>query len=257
MPELRSGIAKSYGNAFILEEDSLRRIQAVLEKSAMELQDQAEVFFRIEREDDRFYETKNIDDVLSDPNIKNRRIGVVYIILTKSKPIADPFRYEIIVQIKFTSEEKYRRRSNRRNEVELEITHENRNWALLLADELDPQIQRTLKAKGFPKWMFLGLFIPAAFVLMRINQKVSAHAAKRAAVIFVLTLGVLFSGSMMMFLNGPPRWYLETVGPESVFLWGDEAHAYAARQRIRQNMFWGVVVAFVVSFAAGGLWLLF
>src|SRR5437868_2512427 len=97
MPELRSGIAKYYGKAFVLEEDSLRRIQAVLEKAAKELPEETEILFRVEREDDRFYETANLDDVFSDPNIRGRRIGVIYIVLSKSKPIKDPFqRFEVI-----------------------------------------------------------------------------------------------------------------------------------------------------------------
>ena len=41
------------------------------------------------------------------------------------------------------------------------------------------------------------------------------------------------------------RWF----GPESTFLWGDEAQAYASREQTRRNVLWGVIIAFLVSVA--------
>ncbi|MBM0743162.1 hypothetical protein JOY44_16355 [Phormidium sp. CLA17] len=76
---LTSGVSKTYRKPFVLDENTLRRIYALLEKAAIELASPPSVVFHIEREDDRYYETISIDEVLSDPNVPNRRINVTSI----------------------------------------------------------------------------------------------------------------------------------------------------------------------------------
>lgn len=260
MTILKSGITKHYDNYFILEEDSLRRFQAILEKAAKELPSPPEVVFRVEREDDRFYETLNIEDVLTDPNINGRRVGVVYIELrpreVKQEQLFDYPRN--IVTLKFASDERFARSGNR-NEVQLEISHDNRNWALLLADEIEPQIQRTFKAKGFPKLLIPILVAPLMVVILHIWRRKfnpdSTISTSRSVLVFAYTFVMLIMFDLMS-KSIRFRWYYHFIGPESVFMWGEEANAYRTRQKIRQNILWGIIVAFLVSFTSGGLWLL-
>jgi hypothetical protein len=255
MPILESGISKEYYKHFILEEDSLRRTQAIIGKAGKELSDSLVVVFRVEREDDRFYETLSIEDVLADPNIKGRRVEVVYVQL---RPTDEKSEYEIskrrsIVNLKFSSREVG---------VMLEISHDNRNWALLLADEIEPQIQRTFKAQGFSRWLFWPFLIPVGLLTFKILQKISPteplrnHLAIVLATIIAIAIVAPMFIAILTFPTGR-RQISILGGPESVFLWGDEVHAYNQLQKTRQNFVWGVLVAFLVSFVAGGIWLLF
>jgi hypothetical protein len=256
MAILESGIIKSYNKFFILEEDSLRRIQAILEKAAKILPDSPEIVFRVEREDNRFYETLNLGDVLGDPNVSGRRVVAVSLQLPQTKEQQKGFIEDRqIVNIGFTSEKK--RGFFRNNEIYLKISHDDRTWALLLADELEPQIQRTFKAKGIPTWIFLLFLIPVAMVVLRLYQKVSPELAKNVTISIGAILFLIFFFEFFKWAEGPPRWYSRLIGPESVFLWGDEVYAYNARQKAQQNFFWGVLVAFIVSFAAGGFWFIY
>jgi len=259
MAILKSGITKSYDQHFILEEDSLRRMQAILDKAAKELPSPPEVVFRVEREDDRFYETLNIDDVLTDPNVERRRVNSVYIELRPSEANLNGalHKREAIVSLEFSAE----KRLFKETSIRLEISHDNRNWALLLADELEPQIQRTFKSKGIPLLAFLVFVIPLTMIFMKIYRKnfpdaTNIEVINKLGWILLLTFMPLLILRFFIWIGERPRWYSRLVGPESVFLWGDEAHAYNIRNKIRQNIFWGVIVAFIVSFAAGGVWLL-
>lgn len=262
MAILKSGLTKYYGRHFVLDEDSLRRMQAILDKAAKELPSSPEVVFRVEREDDRFYETLSIEDVLADPNVERRRIKTVYIELRPDEANLEDVlhRRKAIVSLEFAAEEGFS--ALKEHHVRIEISHDNRNWALLLADELEPQIQRTFKSKGIPLLVFVVFLIPLAMVFLKIYRKSFPDAANievikimgQALFMIFLVLGML---SFFIYTIGRPKWYSRMLGPESVFLWGDEAHAYNTRYKTRQNIFWGVIVAFVVSFAAGGVWLLF
>ena len=57
---LKSGVIRSYRSAFFVDEDSLRRFQAILTKAGTGLSFPTMVVFHVEREDDRFYETENV-----------------------------------------------------------------------------------------------------------------------------------------------------------------------------------------------------
>jgi hypothetical protein len=257
---LRSGIAKYYRRHFILEEDTLRRVQAILEKAGKELAEPLAVVFRVEREDDRFYETLNIDDVFADPNVPEKRVSVVYVELQRRnvQPVMPFKEHEVVARIRFAAEEKRYFKFKDRNEVTLEISHENRNWALLLADELEPQIIRTFKSKGIPKWVFLLFLIPFGILAYKYNQKLQPELARRILSTILLILVVL--GFMVLTVekvSSPPPWYSRLVGPESVFLWGSEVHAFNERSKLRQNVLWGIMIAFLVSFATSALLLLF
>lgn len=83
--KLSSGISKELKKQFVLDEDALIRIQGVLDKAAKSLQSDVQVVFRVEREDDRFYETANLEDVLSDPNIFGKKVTLIGIEIRENK----------------------------------------------------------------------------------------------------------------------------------------------------------------------------
>lgn len=81
---LNSGINKSIRKPFVVDENALRRIIGVIEKHAKDLDLQTEIIYRVEREDDRFYETNDLSEVVSDPNVDGKRITNLSVRLVKS-----------------------------------------------------------------------------------------------------------------------------------------------------------------------------
>lgn len=197
MTELRSGVSKDFEQPFVVDEDSLRRIEGVLRKGEAQVPE-SRVEFLVYREDSRFFETLSLDDVLADPNIPRKRVSRLRIALMSKEEVQDPTRVNrrTYVSVDYNKNLNYKYIGSR---VSFDVSHHDRTWALLIADELEPQIRRTLRKK------------------------------KR----------------------------LKLLEDISAFLWGEETRLYDGRQRVRQNLFWSVGIAFVVSLSAGGFLLAF
>ena len=102
MATLQSGINKTYKERFVVDEYSLRRIEAIMIRHKKDYAEPTNLIYKINREDDRFYETDNLDDVLSDPNVANSKVSILYIQLRKeAKEGGSKSDDDIICQIKF------------------------------------------------------------------------------------------------------------------------------------------------------------
>lgn len=55
---------------------------------------------------------------------------------------------------------------------------------------------------------------------------------------------------MLAYMREEFAWINKWLGPETVFLWGEEEKKFPEREQTRRNLFWGVVVAFIVSLIA-------
>ena len=255
---LESGIRKRHNHAFVLDEDSLRRIEGLLEKHSHDYGNPLELVYRVEREDDRFYETHSLDHVLSDPNALTKRIDSLHIELrAKALPTDELPEVPPILQIKF---EKHDRPAFLRFSVSMRISSPNRTWALLVADDIEPQIQRTFRAKQVPRWTLALLLVPLAPLIYRMSKFLEPDKFTPGKGI-LMTSVLLVTLAMMSFVViagpfGSPRWFRRVFGPESTFLWGGELENHGDREQTRRNLFWVVLVGFLVSLAASlaSLW---
>ena len=263
--KLTSGISKRYYKAFILEEDSLRRIHGLLEKAAKELPDPSTVVFHVEREDDRYYQTTNIDDVTADPNIMGKRTMLTSIELRsthQTQAQLSPGEPEWIVMVVFSLEERSGSMFSRGDRVIMRISSENKNWALLLSDELEPQIQRTFKVKQTPRWLlwlfalpFIVMAIKLSYLSLPLLQTTTEASLLMGFIGIVsgISAGVI-TGSVFALIylriGGMHKRFVRVFGPESAFLWGEEIESYQDREKLRQNILWGIIVAFVISLAS-------
>lgn len=254
---LTSGISKRYRKPFLLDEDSLRRFQASIEKAAKELEVPTTLIFHVERDDDRYYETTNVDEVLSDPNVRDKKISFLGLGLRYTdEPKDTPWRPRWIVQVNFLKG----RQSALRNLdlVEIKIGTENKSWALLLADELQSQVERTFKVKGTPRWLLVLCIIPLLVMGGRLNipfSKIfSNNSSSDASYFAVFAIGFLVGVIIPLYINRFDddwgKWFIRFFGPETVFAWGDEAGSYLEREQIRHNILWGVIVALLISIIA-------
>ena len=255
---LSSGISKKFKNRFLLEEDDLRRIEGVLVKAQSNYEEPLLLAYHVEREDDRFFQTHEIDEVLADPNVKQRRITVIGIVLESlSQSFPSGARAERVVSIWFNADEHDGYFSP---PVEIRISSPNKTWALLLADELEPQIIRTFKVKSLPVWTLL---LPAVLLAYGIYKSTITLGVPPAKSLILSILGTVFIASLISvftFLsraNAVTPWLYKSFSGSSHFLWGDEPFSYAKREKLRSNLFWSIFIGFFVSLLAGiaTLWL--
>ncbi len=250
--KLQSGLKKRYRKCFILDEDGLRRIEGVLREAQSKLDTESKIVFRIERTDDRFYETESIDEVLTDPNVKDRKVSLLNISLRiQSDHTNSDSDFKSIVAIEFEDDNSpYFFRCD----IFFKIVSEDKTWALLLADELEPQVSRVIKATQTPRWILYLYTIPLGVLALKLSRLFDLSTSLLLLVFFCLISTYLLS--KMLSFTSNPKWFTKYFGPESVFLWGDEVEEYLTRSKTRQNLFWVVIVGFLVSFAASGWWII-
>lgn len=252
--DLLSGIYKQYYESFILDEDGLRRIHGLLEKASRELDTETGIMFHVKREDDRYYETTSVDEVLSDPNVPGKRIQMVSVMLRHTKEFDElrPYFRDVPVEVTFSSGRPRAHRSSHAN-IDLRISTNNKSWALLLADEIEPQIERSFRVKRTPRWLLL-LFVFSVYALIwnPLQQAFfgeSKPPSKQSFLIFGLTSS-LASYFLGLKISNQSKWMIQFFGPEASFFWGEELHRYQNRESVRQNLQWSVLVAFLVSISA-------
>lgn len=139
--------------------------------------------------------------------------------------------------------------------VRLQVTAGDRNWALLLADALEPEVMRTHRAMRTPRWLLWLVLIPLGYLAIRVVVGQEALSDLNPKSVFIamlsgLALAAVFVSSLVHLFFSRPAWILRLFGPESSFLWGDEAHSYPQREQTRKQIQWTVIVGFIVSAAA-------
>jgi hypothetical protein len=252
--DLTSGISKELKRQFIVDENALIRIKSVLDKAAVSLDKPAQVVFYVEREDDRFFETTDLVDVVTDPNMTEKRITLVGIEIREDNPDKNS-RRKWIARVTFLAERRFRTIYRDTDEIHIDISTNDKNWALLLADELEPQIERTVNRSKLSRWPLAGIGIFILYGLIKLaftyNEKLSEVQLKLLTPLSMTIGFIIVMASMLTYVRfltrGKPSFLVKALGPESVFLWGEEEKQYREREQNRKNVFWGVMVAFIVS----------
>lgn len=72
--EERAGNYRDYPNNFYLAETNIRKIHAVMEEYANKLEAGAYVSIYLARENDSFFETKDLEKIFNDENTSSLRI---------------------------------------------------------------------------------------------------------------------------------------------------------------------------------------
>jgi len=190
--------------------------------------------------------------LLSDPNLPDRRVKLLDIELRKTAGHLDPKNEnpDRVVWITFDKDDP----PFQVPEVRVRISSPDKTWALLLADELEPQVSRLFKTKSFPNWIYL-LFAP---VVALIGYRISIWAgySMPRPIAHGILAGVGFTG-LILFLEVHTRIaekkfrLMRILASEPTFLWGEEVSNSVDRETLRKNIFWGVIVGFLVSLVAG------
>lgn len=156
-----AGIFKEHKLNFLLDEGKLRKIVEVMEKYRDKKEDEPRLKFSVFRSDDSWYETSEVDDVLADDNTQGKKIDNLMldlIIARENESIAknsDP-----LCRVRF--------RSRMDIKVDFAINDSDRDWCFLLAEDIETQIQRTLRPRRF-RWLRENPYIDMSVLLLLIS----------------------------------------------------------------------------------------
>lgn len=268
----KAGFWKEYTANFLVDEPRLRKLVQTLESARATLGMGAEVRFRVFRQDQSFFHTATVDEVLADDNIRGKEIIRLVIDLVPTEGESRDTDDGLAI-IDFDSKDKQHR-------VFLGVHAPSRDWTFVLAEDLDAQISRSLAPRRFSflatRWPNLALsllsFSAATYMVARmlfqsspplteaaieamtiedrlkvllIRQSLNASDFTRVSLAMVSTL-ILFAG----IFETRPISRIYALFDRSAFYWGDMIDAYDRSRARAQRWAWGVVVAFIVSVAA-------
>ncbi|HHX8487932.1 TPA: hypothetical protein ACVO3E_004575 [Vibrio diabolicus] len=242
---LSSGIFKRYKKKFLLDEDGLRRIEAVLTSAADKTDKDLHVIYRVEREDHRFYETSDIEVVLNDANIAGKKVNILRV------ELREKINAEMVAGVWFDNETEptfYKR------DVMLKVSSNDRTWALMLADEIEPQVSRLLKIKGKNYLLYVLTLCIFSVLIFKVSEFFSGDSfepIKGFKDSFFFTAMASMAAFLLSKMAVVPKWVNDIYNNSSVFLWGEEEQEYKNRLRIKRNVHWTVFIGSLVSVGAG------
>lgn len=276
----KAGMYREYKQHFILDEAMLRKINDVLRSHASRLKDLTFIRLHVKREDDSFYETTDIAEVLADSNTPSKAIKLLALEVHReadradAKSLPDIDRKKALAIVVFD-------RFGKDDKVSFVVQEKERDWCFLLADELDAQIKRLIQ-KGvlplsFPPYLidpivfftggaiallylaYLGTklsppFSPEQIQAMtqedRVTRILELVSKKQSKSDWIMPITWVVMAVVFVFLGLRPISRLVEKMSRSVFYWGDMAKIHDAYRARMVQIKWGVAVAFVVSLIA-------
>jgi len=245
---LESGIGKIYSRPFVLKKENVLDIATILLKKAGELPGKAQFLVHVTRKDDRFFEASNLDAVFSDPNAPSREIDSItfYLFDLKEDTLQGgdkPRQIAILKYANFGSPS-----------VQIKVAGADISWSLLVGDELNAQIERTLVSRwNTTNILTLVLGILLLFSLLWILYRFSyARIDSPSATSYLMmhifqTVTGLGIGALAIGVINISKLFEWLKSSSGVFLWGDMSEAYSRQQSFGDGLFWTVAVGFVVS----------
>lgn len=240
-----SGILKVFRDPFTLKKEHVERITTAILKAQAKLEDESQFYFHVHREDDRFYEVETLNEIFTDPNAEGSRIDFISWNLLQDINETDgtdkPYR---ILRLRYTM-----------SGIELHIDGKEMDWALVTADQIEAEIERTLY-KRF-NWInftiILGGILVYFFFARLLVALLRADKFKRKETETVVDMNI------MLLIQAPPMlalihavlswdsvWTWLNYSP-SYFLWGDVVADYSRLSDLSSNLLWVVIVGLVVS----------
>lgn len=271
----KAGNYKEYDNNFVLNETHVRKIHQILEKYACKLEEDAYVTVYISRENDSFYETDDIEKILSDENAKGKEIKQLSLEIIKSQKEGEDAESEkdrTVALIVFSKDKD--------TKIKFFTSYSSRDWCFLLIDEIDAQVQRSLQEKGLSLFkakvldivlalVFLMVIVPLFGVLLGSGANYDLEATlalgledkvnflieetingKLSSNLWIIPIISAFMFLFFFILEFKPLSKLLKISNISAFCWGDMILRFDKYDKTKTKFKWGVGVTFLVSLAA-------
>jgi len=222
----------------VLKKENVLDIATILLKKASELPGKTQFLVHVTRKDDRFFEASDVNAIFSDPNSATREVDSVtfalYDLQQDNLQGGDKPRQIVLLTYQNFGDPK----------VRAKVTGASISWSLLVVDELNAQIERTLVSNWnitrvstlvLATLLILSLlWILYRFSYSRMENMTSStflvmHIFQMVTALTVVTLffGVLNFSRVVAWLKSS----------NGIFSWGDMSEAYS-----RQQAFGSVIV---------------
>jgi hypothetical protein len=246
---------KVYKENFVLSVEKLNAIVKKIEEHLKKKKNDTELVYKVERFQESLLETNDIQDVLSDDNAKGKEIFFLEI-QALSKDITQ--NLDPLCILKFNSRSKD-------IQVELLIQDADKSWCNILYKDLDIYIKRSLtslKSKSiinfvlsyFAKTLPILLF-SICLILYYLSKPKRNYLIENASVamlafdLMACMLGLLLFYELVNAFIPFEKWRYFLVN-DSAFYWGDQIEIHDKKKNLKANIFWGIIVAFIVSVLA-------
>lgn len=268
---MKTKIDKSYDAGFLLGESELRRFIDVISEAFSKSQMKAEYAFQLKLADGSILEPSNIDEILSQENFGSKEIMSLNLKCQNNEN-------DSCVELEFKDGLK-----NPKNwdAISYQINSDNRDWAFVLASELDERVKK-IKMISWARFfnskilMYSVLLILMGFstftVLTGGNEVNALHTLEESylagdfkdpieAMIFyekqkrevVKKSAIMYVMLAFPFLLLLGRSLLPRIYPAYVFYWGDIVPTYDKRLAFAKTFWIVIVLGIGVSMAAGVL----
>jgi len=263
---LKAHKMRRFDNPTVVDEENLRKLNEIIGGRIREKTPDARLSFNVAFEDGSFYETDSLDQILAEENPSHRMIQEV--------DFSAGHREGYYILATF--------RSDSEHPVSYDVRGPDRDWVYLTCADIDDRLSK-MRAPGKVLHVNLdrGLFAITLLGLVLVTFAATAHFAVRHgkgissaktleerleavtqqinqlnAVNDAMLRGLAWSlagGACVLFsiLLLVPQ--LRKLFPLATFAIGDQLKKHHGRQRARQNLLWGVLVAFAVCLISGYL----
>jgi len=244
-----------FNKYFELDEEKLRRIHAIIKKRVNE-KNQSDIEFLVKRIDNLVFITKNIDDIINETNDSTSKIQSIFISIKNDEQ-------DLQVEL------------SHRDGAALSLSGEDRDNVFLLSSELKEYISKEVANKRSLSWLQSRFILPFTMVIfvaycMYVVSAASAEVsvtleqalhtsnideklnylilkASKSSESYKLLPALLIMFTLLMLQLLPISKVLNILFPKNTFLFGKEIQTIERKKKLASNIFWGVIVAGVLS----------
>lgn len=276
---IRAGVTKTYKRDFVLDPTMLGSIVDVINEATAKMSRSTTTLFSVYRQDDSFYRTEELAEVLSDDNTSAKAIKSLVIQLiygdgtsTKDEDIV------LVLSCRRFQDEK----------IVLIVDSDEREWSFRLAEQLDTKIGRLLgrprlplQQTGLIDWLAIAAIMVIVLVIynwttmswseapdlltteslssLTLEEKFDTFmlalqqrlAVTRSQYIYIWPLAIVFWGVVLAMITAKPiSRFLEKYS-RSAFYWGDAIRAYDRARTMESRVIWSVLGALLITIVGG------
>jgi hypothetical protein len=257
---MKAHLGTQFSKGFLLSEENLIKLSDIIEKRLKEHGITDPLQYKIYRVDGALLEVDQADAVTAEENSTRNAIQRLELVSTAPK-----FSFNLT----FDPKEK----------VDLSIESEEKDFAYLLFSDVKEYLTaEVLKYRSysfdeifsskkvmpllllaFPLGMFvfyghpkmlpeeLNALIASPDIAEKLNYLIKRSAQQADAVPTVYAFGLMFILILVVTLFGP---LLDKIYPRNIFYWGKAAAVYDRFIQRREKIFWGILIASIISIAS-------
>jgi hypothetical protein len=250
---------KYFSPQFVLEPTILKQIDSELHSFLTAQGISLPVEYRVFKESGGAgaYVTSRLEKLLADPNSKGSRISSLIIQIGEERHNIDNTKAPIYIECRFS------KNYVSRCKVEIQDYRSDQSQQQI-ADRLCELFEHTQRDNErslirIPSWLkgsvpplltfFLILLWLRRYPVIQGIKLGDLSVIEFPLYALTITIGCAFCFLIWKLINFPK--YLDAHLPTTgIFLWGAEVHDYRRRSSLRENLTWGIGVAFIVGIAA-------